>query len=121
MQNAIFNMQWENSKDCTKAEVWKIQKKRFKAWYNFKYSNRKVIINILKIWKKWDGKYRNQRRLQRISLKKSNKVVGKAIKKIIFNWKTYLYSTINGNKYGIEDVHSFPKVLSLKQLYNETT
>ena len=80
MQNAIFNMQWENSKECTKAEVWKIQKKRFKAWFNFKYSNYKVI-NILKIWKKWDGKYRNQRRLQRISLKKSNKVVGKAISK----------------------------------------
>ena len=78
MQNAIFNMQWENSKDCTEAEVRKIQKKHFKAWFNFKYSNQKVI-NILKIWKKWDGKYRNQRRLQRISLIKSNKVVGKAI------------------------------------------
>ena len=78
MQNAIFNMQWENSKDCTKAEVWKIKKKRFKAWFNFKYSSYKVI-NILKIWK-WDGKYKNQRRLQRISLKKSNKEVGKAIK-----------------------------------------
>ena len=34
---------------------------------------------------------------------------------------TYLYSTMKGNRYGIEEVHNFPRVLSLKQLYKDTT
>ena len=35
--------------------------------------------------------------------------------------KPNLYSTMKGNRYGMEDVHSRPRVLLLKQEYNDTT